>query len=114
MQESELARAAATLADGEGLDWNRLAGGRLSERELDALRLLEEVRLSGPAAQPLEDGFELRGVLGRGSMGRVHRALDRSLQREVALKIVTADGTAAPRFLEEARLLASLRHPGIV
>src|SRR5688572_31342384 len=100
MQESELARAAASLADGQALDWGRLASARLSERELEALRLLEEVRSSGAAA-PLEDGFELRGELGRGSMGRVHRALDRSLQREVALKIVSAGGesTMRARFL---------------
>src|SRR5262245_36706082 len=99
MQESELARAAALLADGGVLDWDRLARGRLSESELDALRLLEQVRLSGAAPHPFEDGFELRGELGRGSTGRVHRALDRTLQREVALKIVPADRATPTRFI---------------
>ena len=117
MTDSELERAVSDLADGKRLDWEQLeAGGKLSLRELDALRLLERARLNPPEA--LEDGFEIRAELGRGSMGRVCRAFDRSLQREVALKILAPKHgwkvQSRTRFVQEARLLASVRHPGIV
>jgi serine/threonine protein kinase len=48
-------------------------------------------------------------------MGEVYRARDTRLQREVALKIVSAQLTADPeqdaRFEREAQLLAALNHP---
>jgi serine/threonine protein kinase len=56
-------------------------------------------------------------VVGQGGMGTVYRALDRSLDREVALKVLRGD-LAAPeaeaRLRREARILARLEHPGIV
>jgi TPR repeat protein len=61
--------------------------------------------------------FELRGELGRGGMGVVHRALDRALGREVALKVVQqgfADAESRVRFVREGQLTAALRHPNIV
>jgi tetratricopeptide (TPR) repeat protein len=70
--------------------------------------------LSGAAAPA---GFDLRDEVGRGGMGVVFRALDLSLNREVAVKLLqdqfSAVGTAAVRFLEEARITAQLQHPGI-
>src|SRR5215510_5021307 len=103
---TELEHAAAELADGRELDWSVLEG-KLSARELAALRVLEQVQLKG-AVVSLASGFELRGELGRGSMGRVQRAFDRSLQREVALKIIAPEGGMKPearaRFVAEARL----------
>ena len=61
--------------------------------------------------------YELMGVLGRGGMSTVFRARDRELDREVALKVMTAgpagDGTVA-RLRNEARVLARLEHPGLV
>src|SRR5262249_20611594 len=54
--------------------------------------------------------------LGRGAMGVTYRAVDTSLQRAVALKIIASEwvkrGTEARgRFMREARTAASLRHP---
>ncbi len=58
------------------------------------------------------------GVLGTGGMAIVHRVRDRLLDRRVAMKVLAArlaaDPTMRARFLQEARLLAALRHPGIV
>ncbi|HKC29899.1 MAG TPA: serine/threonine-protein kinase [Jatrophihabitans sp.] len=61
--------------------------------------------------------YELRGVLGRGSMGTVHRAVDLVLDRPVAVKLFphdAGDTRQAQRYEQEARLLASLAHPGLV
>jgi serine/threonine protein kinase len=60
--------------------------------------------------------YELREVLGRGGMGTVYVAWDRSLAREVALKVLNADAPPdlGRRLLREARTLARLEHPGIV
>lgn len=62
--------------------------------------------------------YELLAELGRGGMGVVYRARQGSLDRIVALKLMhpalAAEPEHAARFLREARLAASLRHPGIV
>jgi tetratricopeptide (TPR) repeat protein len=62
--------------------------------------------------------FELLGVIGRGGMGTVYRARQRSLGRLVALKTIRADGPADPadvrRFRTEAEVVAGLEHPHIV
>jgi serine/threonine protein kinase len=123
----ELRRAAAAIADGTPLDWDALPGAGLTPDEIRALRILEAVGRpmtlpsAADAGSGIPGGFEILGELGRGSMGRVWRALDRSLAREVALKVVEPEPSAATpsihrreRFLEEARLLAGLRHPNIV
>lgn len=58
------------------------------------------------------------GELGRGGMGVVHLAEDRSLGRRVAIKTLAADVASSPgarrRLLQEARTVASLDHPNIV
>ena len=59
-----------------------------------------------------------RWELGRGAMGVTYRALDRSLQRAVALKVVhsnlaTRSAGARERFVREARMAAALRHPNV-
>jgi serine/threonine-protein kinase len=56
--------------------------------------------------------------LGRGAMGVTFRAIDASLERTVALKIIHSNfrgrGTEArERFMREARAAAALRHPNV-
>ncbi len=60
-------------------------------------------------------------ILGRGGMGQVYRAYDPSLEREVALKLVSLAAVteeraqiARTRLLREGQSLAQLSHPGIV
>lgn len=57
--------------------------------------------------------FDILALAGSGGMGTVYRARDRSTGEIVALKLLNARGDA-DRLAREARLLASLDHPGIV
>ncbi len=70
-----------------------------------------------PVAEPSAERYEIRSVLGEGGMGTVYRAWDSELRREVAFKTLLkhrASTEAAERLLREARLVATLHHPGIV
>lgn len=62
--------------------------------------------------------FELLEFVGGGGMGRVYRAMDTSLSRPVALKILSpeqaSDSETLLRFRNEARSAARLNHDGIV
>jgi len=62
--------------------------------------------------------LDILELLGRGGMGSVYKARQRSLDRLVALKLLRpgldADPSFAERFAREARALAQLNHPGIV
>lgn len=63
------------------------------------------------------DRYQIHELIGRGGMGAVYRATDRLLQRDVALKVLPAEVDQAEfigRLEREARVLASLEHPGIV
>ncbi len=60
--------------------------------------------------------YRITGALGRGASGIVYKAIDESLGRDVALKILQQSLTESEgcrRFQSEAAVLASLNHPGI-
>jgi TolB-like protein/tetratricopeptide (TPR) repeat protein len=61
--------------------------------------------------------FEVTGALGAGGMGEVYRAIDTTLGREVAIKILppalASDPQRLARFERESRVLASFKHPNI-
>jgi len=65
----------------------------------------------------LLDHFQLVEYIGGGGMGRVYRALDTGLGRQVALKVLTREQAQDPdtvtRFLNEARSVARLNHESI-
>ncbi|MCM2316699.1 MAG: serine/threonine-protein kinase [Thermoanaerobaculia bacterium] len=62
--------------------------------------------------------YRLVSLLGKGGMGAVYCALDPSLERRVALKILPPELTSRPdrlkRFIQEAKTAASLNHPNLV
>ena len=68
--------------------------------------------------QALGIQYQLDRELGRGGMGVVFEATDRTLDRRVAIKVVhpalTHQEGIVRRFLAEARMIAKFRHPGIV
>jgi serine/threonine protein kinase len=61
--------------------------------------------------------YEIIALIGQGGMGRVYRARDTKLNRDVALKVLPESFAADPdrlaRFTREAHTLASLNHPHI-
>jgi Tol biopolymer transport system component len=62
--------------------------------------------------------YEIVALLGAGGMGRVYRAVDTRLGREVAVKVMEPGGAAAParrrRFEREARLASACAHPHVL
>jgi serine/threonine-protein kinase len=103
---------------------------KLAERNDDALvdsgalrgAVWEEVARDLGSMDELVPGdrvgaYEVRGLIGRGGMGAVYRARDLTLGREVAIKALdpafAPSASAIRRFEREAKLLASLNHPGI-
>lgn len=68
-------------------------------------------------SERLLDRYQLEAELGHGGMGKVYRAQDTLLGREVAIKMLSSGdlGTEGPgRLLEEAQAAAQLNHPNIV
>jgi serine/threonine-protein kinase len=62
--------------------------------------------------------FEIIAKLGQGGMGTVYRARQRSMSREIALKVIDRrfqdNVVAVKRFFREVQLAAQLTHPNIV
>jgi eukaryotic-like serine/threonine-protein kinase len=88
-------------------------------------QLLAQVGLTSVAVAPASDasaprafgGFDLLNELGRGGMGVVWRARQRSTGRIVAVKTIRADllgfEKARQRFRREVEAVSKLHHPGI-
>jgi eukaryotic-like serine/threonine-protein kinase len=69
------------------------------------------------STRSLAGRYRLDRLLGEGGMASVWQALDERLGRDVAIKVVrpdAADPAAVARFDREARVVAGLRHPGVV
>lgn len=63
-------------------------------------------------------GYRLQSKIGRGGMANVYLAVQESVDRPVAIKVMNpvlaADPTFSQRFVREAKLMAQLSHPHIV
>lgn len=78
-------------------------------------------RWFGPSDEPgvlgMLAGYDVIDFIGRGGMGVVFRGRDRSLGREVAIKVLApslaANATARERFFREARSAAAINHTNV-
>ncbi len=63
-------------------------------------------------------GYQIIGTVGQGGMALVYEAIQKSLHRKVALKVLSpalvADPEFCQRFLDEGKTIARLSHPHIV
>ncbi len=88
--------------------------------ESQQTRILPDELRTGAVPAPgtiLRERYRLDSELGRGGMGTVYRATDLELQREVAVKVLSAtsqSSDARERLIREARAAAALNHPHIV
>jgi len=99
----------------------RQAVERLLDAHTRSAGFLERCAAEALAGEVLAPGTQLgsytvENVLGAGGGGTIYRARQAKPQRRVALKVMAGgfvDAAARRRFLEEAEILARLRHPGI-
>ncbi|MBL8954051.1 MAG: serine/threonine protein kinase, partial [Myxococcaceae bacterium] len=74
--------------------------------------------ISRPKPADFIPGYRLEKLVGKGGMGEVHQAVQLSLGRTVAVKLLAAelasDESFVARFEKEGAALATLRHPNIV
>ncbi len=118
--QTSVLSVASSIAEGIPVDWEHLTADAdgSTTAVFDELRVLERVsRMS----QPVPDtwgSFAILGEIGHGAYGTVYRALDSTLNLEVALKVIRQRGPLRPRdpdrALNEARLLAQLNHQNVV
>src|SRR3954454_10456755 len=79
-----------------------------------------ETRAASPELRAGDEfaGHRIEGVLGRGGMGVVYRAVDLRLNRVVALKLIapalSADDDFRRRFQRESQVAASVRQQNVV
>lgn len=78
----------------------------------------ETTTSNGESALPKLGDYRLIREIGRGGMGRVYEAIQESLRRPVALKVLAPNSmfheTSLERFQREARSIARLHHSHIV
>lgn len=99
-----------------------LEAERENDSSLKTISIDNKTSLPGETLDPrapLPYGdYVLRRLIGSGRMGKVYQAWQRSLDRPVAVKYLRKsflnDRKAIDRFLEEARTVARIRHPGII
>jgi eukaryotic-like serine/threonine-protein kinase len=79
---------------------------------------LDTTAISRPHAPNSIPGYRLEKLVGSGGMGEVHKATQLSLNRTVAVKLLSQhlaqDESFVARFQKEAAALATLHHPNIV
>src|ERR1035441_759842 len=122
-REQQLAEALAHLMDGEADGQARVDAATRSQfpelaGEVDALAENARPLQPGLALPERLSGHKILAEIGAGGMGQVLLAQDEALGRKVAIKRLAPryaeDAVLRARFMDEARAMARLNHPGIV
>jgi serine/threonine protein kinase len=104
-----LRRAVAGEEESDSLEPSFEDALQVPAKESSGTRFEHYQLLQGPDGQPLE--------LGHGAMGVTYQAVDLSLRRPVALKVISqrclGDKAAQRRFVREARAAGRVRHPNV-
>jgi serine/threonine protein kinase len=115
-----------SLVDLGSRNGTNLNGKKVTERQLtfgDRIRIgeVEYLFVKEPGDVELKDllsKYEVQEKIGEGGMGIVYKANQRSMNRIVALKILSPKYSSRPRFVEqfirEARAAGQLNHPNII
>ena len=78
----------------------------------------EPATAASPSKASMLGDYRLIKKLGQGGMGTVYKAIHQSLDREVAIKVLSKELCGKPafvhRFIREAKLMAKLDHPNIL
>ncbi len=89
------------------------SAARLTDGQLDPSR--KSIRGPEDGSEGSDGRFSIEGVIGSGATSSVIAVLDRNLGRSVAAKKLNdCTGEDVSRFLEEARITASLQHPNVL
>jgi serine/threonine-protein kinase len=73
-----------------------------------------------PTDKKMIGHYEIRGTLGKGSMGAVYKSWDTRLELDVAVKVLFQGGDESTRteeitrFLREVKIIRTLKHPNLV
>lgn len=116
-----------TCIDMESRNGTRVNGRKVTARQLefgDRIRIGEVeylfVKEEGDVElrDLLTSKYEILEKIGEGGMGVVYKAKQRSMDRTVALKVLTSKYASRPkfvqRFIDEARAAGRLNHPNII
>jgi serine/threonine-protein kinase len=127
--EPTLDELAGAILDGTSVAWRTIqsTAGETECPLVEELRVLatladfhrqQRADHDTATAPPTWGHIRVLQPLGSGAFGRVYRAWDTRLDREVALKLLPAQSDAgdarASSIIQEGRLLARVRHPNVV
>ncbi len=117
--QAQLDDAIHTLAEVRklGLD-ERLGNILVKKKVLTQSQIREVLKIQGQQSSIEIANYQILEKIGQGGMGSVFKARQKSLDRIVALKILSPnlakDASFCERFVKEARAVAKLSHPNII
>jgi uncharacterized RDD family membrane protein YckC/predicted Ser/Thr protein kinase len=112
---------ATLLADGQSVGASQVGASQVGASQIGKSQVGPGPGGGAPTAEALVGRtlkhFELQKLLGKGGMGAVYLGLDTSLERPVAVKVLSPeigqDPDLVERFVREARAQARLSHPNV-